>query len=42
MINAFNIVCDELLNESQNIMILGDYNYDFLKENDLMPFLRSS
>ena len=35
MLNAFNILCDELLNESQTIMILGDYNYDFLKQNDL-------
>ena len=35
MLNAFNILCDKLLNESQNIVILGDYNYDFLKQNDL-------
>ena len=35
MLNAFNILCDKLLNESQNIVIWGDYNYDFLKQNDL-------
>ena len=35
MLNAFNILCDKLFNESQNIVILGDYNYDFLKKNDL-------
>ena len=35
MLIAFNILCDKLLNEYQNIVILGDYNYDFLKQNDL-------
>ena len=30
-----NILCDKLLNESQNIVILGDHDYDSLKENGL-------
>ena len=35
MISAFDMLCDKLLNESQTIVILGDYNCDFMMENVL-------
>ena len=33
--NAFQFLCDVILNESSNIVLLGDYNCNLLEENSL-------
>ena len=33
--NAFQFLCDVMMNESSNIVLLGDYNYNLLEENSL-------
>ena len=32
-IDAFSLMCDLILKESNNVIILGDYNYDFMTDN---------
>ena len=34
-IDTFCLMCDLILNESNNVMILGDYNCDFMSDNAL-------
>ena len=33
--NAFQFLCDVMMNKSYNIVLLGDYNYNLLEENSL-------
>ena len=34
--NAFQLLCDVIMNESSNIVLLGDYNCNLLEENFLV------
>ena len=34
--NAFQLLCDVIMNESSNIVLLGDYNCNLLEENSLV------
>ena len=37
--NAFDLLCDVVLSESQNVVLLGDYNCDFLVDNHCMIYV---
>ena len=39
--NTFDLLCDDVLGESQNIVLLGDYNCDFRVDNTLHDICNS-
>ena len=34
-INTFSLMCDLILKESHNVIVLGDYNFNFMSDNEL-------